>query len=139
MRLSVNIDVDDLAKAESFYTRAFGLKVDRRFGSDFVELVGAEVPIYLLAKKTGSQPFAGSTVARDYARHWTPVHLDFSVEDLEAAIERAVQAGARRESEIADDVWGRIAYLSDPFGHGFCLLQMKPGGYDTIMTGRGST
>ena len=32
--LLVNIDVDDLAKAEVFYTRAFGLKVGRRFGAD---------------------------------------------------------------------------------------------------------
>ena len=26
--------------------------------------------------------------------------------------------------------WGRMATLSDPFGHGFCLIQFAGGGYD---------
>ena len=30
----VNIDVDDLARAEAFYTNAFGLRPGRRFGKD---------------------------------------------------------------------------------------------------------
>jgi predicted enzyme related to lactoylglutathione lyase len=129
--LLVNIDVDDLERGVDFYVRAFDLRVGRRFGSA-VELLGAPAPIYLLEKKAGSAPFAGAGVGRDYRRHWTPVHLDLVVEELEPAIERAERAGARREGDISEQVWGRLALMSDPFGHGFCLLQFQGRGYDEI-------
>ncbi len=38
----INIDVDDLERAVSFYTAAFGLKVGRRLGPSVVELLGAD-------------------------------------------------------------------------------------------------
>jgi predicted enzyme related to lactoylglutathione lyase len=133
-QLLVNIDVDVLDPAIRFYTEAFGLHVARRLGPDAVELVGAAVPIYLLAKPSGT-PWAKSAEGmRHYGRHWTPVHLDLAVEDLEAALHRAVQAGARREGAIQVHRWGRIALLTDPFGHGFCLLQFERRGYDEIAT-----
>jgi len=28
--------------------------------------------------------------------------------------------------------WGQLAMLSDPFGHGFCLLQFTGRGYDAV-------
>jgi lactoylglutathione lyase len=31
-------------------------------------------------------------------------------------------------------VWGRIAQLADPFGHGLCLIQFLGRGYDEIAT-----
>src|SRR5258708_22626997 len=38
---------------------------------------------------------AGSQARRNYGRHWTPVHLDFVVEDLDAAVQRAHAQGPR--------------------------------------------
>ena len=87
--LLVNIDVDDLAKAEAFYTRAFGLRPGRRFGDGGVEMLGLAAPIYLLVKAAGSSAAPTTPQRRDYARHWTPVHLDFVVDDIEAAVARA--------------------------------------------------
>ena len=55
MELLVNIDVDDLARAERFYREAFGLAVGRRFGAGGVELLGAGSAIYLLEKPAASQ------------------------------------------------------------------------------------
>lgn len=131
--LLVNIDVDDLARATQFYTRAFGMRVGRRLGATTVELLGLGAPVYLLLKPAGTPPFAGANPsARDYRRHWTPVHLDVVVEELEPALERALGAGARAESETLEYPWGRIVYLSDPFGHGFCLLQFSEQGYDAV-------
>ena len=69
---------------------------------------------------------------RDYARPWTPVHLDFCVDDLDAALKRALEAGAVLEGDVRDYDWGRIATLGDPFGHGFCLMQLYAGGYDHV-------
>lgn len=130
-KLLVNIDVADQAKGEAFYTAALGLNVGRRWDG-MAELLGLEAPIYLLPKDAGSAigPAGGDT--RDYKRHWTPVHLDVAVDDLDAAVARALAAGAVQEGETRDANWGRIAMFADPFGHGFCLLQFKGRGYDEI-------
>jgi lactoylglutathione lyase len=137
--LLVNVDVPDLAAAERFYTAALGLTVGRRFGDGGTELLGLAAPLYLLATAPGSPPFAGARTAdaRRFERHWTPVHLDLAVPDLEAALARAEAAGARRESDVLQRRWGRMVVLADPFGNGFCLLQFEGGGYDAIATGRG--
>jgi predicted enzyme related to lactoylglutathione lyase len=129
--LLVNIDVADLGKAESFYCAAFGLRAGRRFDGA-VELLGSTAPIYLLAKPAGTQATLAAPQKRDYGRHWTPVHLDFVVPDLPAALARAKAAGATVESEVKTNAWGRIALLADPFGNGFCLLQFTGRGYDEI-------
>lgn len=136
MSLSVlaNIDVADLDRAEAFYTRALGLRVGRRFGNGGVELLGASSPIYLLLKASASTPGEGVPGRRDYRRHWTPVHLDFVVEDLAAAIVRAQAAGAQLEGRMRSADWGRIATFADPFGHGFCLIEFLGRGYDEIAT-----
>ena len=131
-RLLVNVDVPALAAAERFYTAALGLRVGRRFGTGGLELLGVEAPIYLLLKLAGTMPFEGGGEPRDYARHWSPVHLDFAVDALEPALRRAVAAGALQEGKIHETPWGRLAVLSDPFGHGLCLLEFTARGYDAI-------
>jgi predicted enzyme related to lactoylglutathione lyase len=131
LELLVNIDVDDLERATAFYTAALPLRVGRRFGGGgAVELLGAGAPIYLLAKPAGSGGAPGA--ARGYGRHWTPVHLDFAVDDLDAAVVQAVAAGAVLEAPARAAAWGSIALLADPFGHGFCLLRFSERGYDAI-------
>lgn len=129
----VNIDVADLASAEKFYCAALDLKPGRRFGDAAVELLGATSAIYLLKKAERSAAAATIAQRRDYSRHWTPVHLDFAVPDLDAALERAKAAGATMEGEPSTYKWGRIAVLADPFGHGFCLLQFNERGYDALL------
>lgn len=71
---------------------------------------------------------------RDYARHWTPVHLDFVVTDIDAAVARAITGGAVLEQPLRNDAWGRLAIMADPFGHGFCFLPFLGRGYDEIAT-----
>ena len=136
--LLINIDVDDLDRAVAFYAAAFGLRPARRFGELGVEMLGAPCAIYLLVKPAGSPPAATTPQQRrEYRRHWTPVHLDFVVPDVAAAVRRAEAAGARLEGEIHTHEWGHIAVLADPFGHGFCLIEFLGRGYDAIATGRG--
>lgn len=130
MDLLINLDVPDLAAAEAFYTRAFGFSAARRFGDAAVELVGGSSPLYLLAQPAGSVGAADSP--RTYDRHWTPLHVDVVVDDLDAALTRATAAGAVAEGDIRTAAWGRIVQLADPFGHGWCLLQFLGRGYDEI-------
>jgi lactoylglutathione lyase len=132
--LLVNIDVDDLEAAVRFYTAAFGLRVNRRFGPHAVELLGAGAPIYLLVKPPGSAPFVGAPAPRDYHRHWTPVHLDFAVPELAGAVAAVEAAGGRREGDIQEHAWGNIAFMCDPFGHGLCLIEWRGRGYDEVAT-----
>lgn len=49
-------------------------------------------------------------------------HIDFAVNDLDKAVEYAIQCGARvAEKQFSDD-W-RVMF--DPAGHPFCLCQLK--------------
>jgi predicted enzyme related to lactoylglutathione lyase len=132
--LLINIDVPDLAAGERFYTAALGLTVSRRFDQDIVELTGCDVPIYLIQKPAGSPigPEAGDF--RRYNRHWTPVHPDFTVADLDLAVAQALAAGAKPEGETLDLPYGRQAMFADPFGNGFCLIEFNDMGYDALAT-----
>lgn len=132
MDLLVNLDVDELDKAVRFYSSALGLKVGRRFGALGVEMLGSSAPIYLLPKSPGTPASDTTSQRRSYQRHWTPVHLDFVVDEIEPAVERAKVAGARLEQPIATHKWGKLALMADPFGHGFCFIQFLGRGYDEI-------
>jgi len=130
--LLVNIDVDDLERATRFYCEGLGLRVGRRFDG-WLELLGADAPIYLLPKPAGSIVAPASAQQRDYGRHWTPVHLDFVVDDIAAAIRRAVAAGATLERNTTRHAYGQLALLADPFGNGFCFIEFNARGYDAIV------
>lgn len=131
MSLLVNIDVNDLEKATRFYCEGLGLSVGRRFDG-WTELVGAAAPIYLLPKAKGTPVSPAAAQQRDYARHWTPVHLDFVVSDIRKALARALAAGATLERDVTSHAYGKLALLADPFGNGFCLLEFTGRGYDEI-------
>jgi predicted enzyme related to lactoylglutathione lyase len=130
MSVLINIDVPDLESAIAFYRDAFGLSVRRRFGGEGAEMAGWPVPLFLLRKAAGS--VGAGDGRRTYARHWTPVHLDIVVDDIDAALPRAVEAGALVEHAVQTAVWGKIAVLADPFGHGLCLIEFLNRGYDEI-------
>jgi uncharacterized glyoxalase superfamily protein PhnB len=129
----VNIDVPNLAAAIEFYHHAFGLRLGRRlFEGTVAEMLGGPSRLFLLAKQSSSAASATAPVLRDYRRHWTPVHLDFEVENVEEAVRRARAAGAVLESDVQAHPWGDMATMSDPFGHGFCLVHFRGRGYDEV-------
>jgi lactoylglutathione lyase len=130
----INIDVDDLDRAVAFYTSLLQLTIGRRFGTAGVELVGASAPLYLLVKAPGTATGQASPDFRRYTRHWTPVHLDFVVPDLDTAVAAALAAGATQDDPFETNRWGRIAHMADPFGHGFCLIEFLGRGYDEVAT-----
>lgn len=133
IRLLINIDVDDLENGVRFYEDGLGFRPGRRlFDGTVAELHGASSTIYLLETAGESTATPEGRIRRDFSRHWTPVHLDLEVEDIERAVSRAVDAGADLEGGVRAFPWGRLATLSDPFGHGFCLLQFHGEGYEGI-------
>ena len=123
MKTIINIDVPSLAPAIAFYSNALGLSLNRVIDADVAELVGASSIVYLLAKAAGSPASNIAPDQRRYSRHWTPVHIDFVVDSVVDAGKRATDAGAVQESPCVDWRGSRCISFSDPFGHGFCLIE----------------
>ena len=130
MRVIVNIDVPALGPAIDFYQAALGLRLNRLIDEDVAELTGASSVIYLLVHPAGSPPARGLALARHYSRHWTPVHMDFVVDDVAAAARQALAAGATQESDCVQWMGSRCITFADPFGHGFCLIEFAAETYD---------
>jgi uncharacterized glyoxalase superfamily protein PhnB len=135
VELRVCVDVDDLDRAIAFYCAALGLAARRRLGDEWAELAGATSVIDLLVRSAGTPASPRAVAPRSYDRHWTPVHLDVTVTDLDSALRRALDAGAVLEQEVQTRRWGRMANLADPFGHGLCLLEFRGRGYDELLGG----
>ena len=129
----VNIDVEDLDAAIAFYEHGLGLVLRRKLMSGTVaEMKSDAAPLYLLEKAGGSSPSTATSQLRDYRRHWTPVHLDFVVAQIDTAVAKALEAGATIEGGVQRFAWGRMAAMSDPFGNGFCLVEWLGAGYDEV-------
>lgn len=131
MKVLINIDVPELAPSIDFYCSAFGLELNRLLDDDVAELTGGESMIYLLKNDSGSRCVKGPMKYRDYSRHWTPVHIDVVVEDIDQATERVLGCGAIQESECIEWRGSKCITFSDPFGHGFCLIEFIGEGYSS--------
>jgi len=134
MDIRICIDVDDLERGIAFYTLGLGLRLGRRLDKAWAELLGGSSPIDLLVNAADTAPLGlDQPQRRDYGRHWTPVHLDFVVDDADAAAARLMALGARLERPVQDRKWGRMANMADPWGHGMDLLQFRGRGYDEML------
>lgn len=128
MNVIINIDVPEMDSAVRFYTRALGLTHTRTLDDDTAELAGASAVFYLLLKRDGTEAVKAAAIPRNYQRHWTPVHFDLVVPDVDEAAARAIAAGAIQETEHIDWRGSRCLSFSDPFGHGFCFIQFERDG-----------
>lgn len=111
---ATSIDCPDPVALADFYSALLGM---RRF---------AELPDgSLIAITDGAQTLAMMRVSDYVAPTWPEqgqlqqMHLDVSVHDLDAAVERAVALGARQAEHQAQPAMWRV--LIDPAGHPFCL------------------
>ena len=125
--ISVSVDVPSIEEGLRFYGEAFGFtKASEPFpGVAVLRVGGAE--LLLLVKKSGSVPCPHSEAKRQYDRHWTPVHIDFHVDDFNASLTKALGAGAKQERLFENPGRPSVAFCSDPFGHGFCLIESRKG------------
>ena len=53
------------------------------------------------------------------------MHMDLHVDNLKSALARAIEAGAKQEQLFENPEHGSVAFCSDPFGHGFCLIERR--------------
>jgi catechol 2,3-dioxygenase-like lactoylglutathione lyase family enzyme len=122
MQYSVSIDVPRIDDGLRFYRDALGLSEIARPVATYVILACGDSRIGIIEKPAGSKPAPGADGVRRYQRHWTPVHIDFHVDDFDAFLERALSAGATCEQKFAGGDWPATAFCSDPFGNGFCVI-----------------
>jgi predicted enzyme related to lactoylglutathione lyase len=123
--VSISIDVPNLAEGVRFYSEAFGFSKSAEPVPGVAVMMLGTSTLCLLEKSSGSKPSTKTKDVRRYERHWTPVHLDIHVQDLAKARKRAVRAGAIEEQVFNNPEHGSAAFCSDPFGHGFCLIERK--------------
>ncbi len=126
------IDVADLERGIAFYCDGLNLTLRRRLSPSWVELAGANLPIFLLGNRKPTANLGGTQIQRNFARHWTPVHLDFIVPELDAAVVRLTGLGATLDRPIQLAEYGRMANMADPFGNGFDLIEFSGSGYDGV-------
>ncbi|MFZ2854392.1 MAG: VOC family protein [Rhodocyclaceae bacterium] len=107
----------DAAAAIAYYAKAFGaVEVARLPGSDG-RLMHALIRIgdasLMLIDEFPEQGCVSPLTLKG-----SPVTLHHYVEDVDATVARAVEAGGRITMPVADMFWGdRYGRLEDPFGH----------------------
>jgi catechol 2,3-dioxygenase-like lactoylglutathione lyase family enzyme len=126
--VSVSIDVPTLEEGLRFYGEAFGFVRAGELYPGVLALRAGSAELLLLAKTPGSSPSPHTSETRHYGRHWTPVHLDFHVDDFHATLTKVLAAGARQERLFESPGRPAVAFCSDPFGHGFCLIERRQQG-----------
>ena len=127
MKYSVSIDVPLIDEGLRFYRDALGLAEVGRPLPTYVVLKCGDSHIGLFEKPAGTKPAKGSSDVRQYERHWTPVHIDFHVDDLETVLAKALNAGAKCEEKFDGGERSPIAFCCDPFGNGFCIIGKRAG------------
>ncbi len=123
--VSISVDVPKLAEAVRFYESAFGFSKVSEPVPGVVVLRAGNTEICLLEKCAGTRPSSRTQETRRYGRHWTQVHLDIHVDNPKIALAKALAAGAVQEQLFENTEHGSAAFCSDPYGHGFCLIERK--------------
>ena len=123
--VTISVAVPNLADGVQFYTKTLGfLKLAEPVPGVAVLRVGTS-EFCLLEKAAGSLPSVCSHEKRHYERHWTPVHMDFHVDDVKVALAKVLQAGAKQEQFFENHEHPCVAMCSEPFSHGFCLIERR--------------
>jgi PhnB protein len=109
--------VDDAAEAIEYYKKAFGAKERGRMEAPEGKIGHAELEIGDSIVML-SDPFPQMTTRTPKELGGTSASVFMYVEDVDAVVKQAVDAGATITMEIADQFWGdRYGSVTDPFGH----------------------
>ncbi|MEA2191587.1 MAG: hypothetical protein QOI73_1708 [Solirubrobacteraceae bacterium] len=114
----VIVYVDEPAEALAFYERAFGLRGEFSVpGGSYAQMDTGATKLAFAAYTLGEGNFDGGV--RRAAAEGQPPNMEIALvaEDVEAAYERALEAGCESLAPPKDKPQGqRVAYVRDPFG-----------------------
>ena len=109
--------VDDAAEAIEYYKKAFGAKERGRMEAPDGTIGHAELEIGDSLVML-SDPFPQATTRTPKELGGTSASVFMYVEDVDAVVKQAVEAGATVTMEVEDQFWGdRFGTVQDPFGH----------------------
>jgi PhnB protein len=115
------LTVDDAAEAIEYYEKAFGAKERTRMEAPDGTIGHAEVEIGDSVIML-SDPFPQATTRTPKELGGTSASVLLYVEDVDAVVKQAVDAGAVVTMEVADQFWGdRFGSVKDPFGHSWSI------------------
>ena len=113
--------VDGAEQAIEFYKRAFGARERTRMQSPDGKIAHAELEIGDSVVML-SDPFPQFATKPPTELGGTSASVMMYVEDVDAVVKQAVDAGASLEREVEDQFWGdRFGAVIDPFGHVWSL------------------
>jgi predicted enzyme related to lactoylglutathione lyase len=118
----VSIDVPDLENGLRFYAEVFGFIETARPFPSMAIIDANNVNVCMHQKADGSKSSMAGDARRHYERHWTPVHLDLHVSDFDIVLDKVRSAGGAIENEFRHHGPKPVAFCSDPFGNGFCVI-----------------
>jgi predicted enzyme related to lactoylglutathione lyase len=118
----ISIDVPSLEAGLRFYGAVFGFVETQRPFPTMAIFDANNVTVCMHEKAAGTKSSPSSDEVRRYGRHWTPIHLDLHVHDLDAILDRVRAEGGTVESELRAQGPRPVAFCSDPFGNGFCVI-----------------
>jgi PhnB protein len=109
--------LDDAAEAIEYYKKAFGAKERGRMDAPGGKIGHAELEIGdSLVMLSDALPQFTTRSPRELGG--TTANVFLYVEDVDAVVKQAVDAGGTIEMEVADQFWGdRFGVVQDPFGH----------------------
>jgi PhnB protein len=115
--LSPYLTVDDAARAIDYYVSAFGAKELGRMEAPGGKIGHAELEVGdSRIMLSDSFPQASTRPPKELGG--TSVSVFMYVEDVDAVVKQAVEAGATITMEVADQFWGdRYGAITYPFGH----------------------
>ena len=109
--------VDDAARAIEYYTKAFGAKEIVRMDAPGGKIGHAELEVGD-SRIMLSDPFPQASTRPPKELGGTSASVFMYVEDVDAVVKQAVDAGATVTMEVANQFWGdRFGTITDPFGH----------------------
>jgi PhnB protein len=109
--------VDSAADAIEYYKKAFGAKERLRMEAPDGKIGHAELEIGDSLVML-SDPFPQASTRPPKELGGTSASVFMYVEDVDAVVKQAVDAGATVTMEVADQFWGdRFGSVQDPFGH----------------------
>ena len=115
--LTTYLAVDNASEAIEFYKRAFGAKERSRMPGPDGTIGHAELEIGDSIVML-SDPFPQSSYSPPNLLGGTTIGLLFYTEDVDATVQRAVDAGGTISMAVQDMFWGdRFGQVTDPFGH----------------------
>jgi PhnB protein len=115
--VSAYLAVDDAERAIEYYTKAFGAKEVVRMSAPGGKIGHAELEIGD-SRIMLSDPFPQASTRPPKDLGGTSASVFMYVEDVDALVKQATDAGATVTMEVADQFWGdRFGTITDPFGH----------------------